>query len=69
MSVLLPCPFCGSIEIEDHYIFMECAHCHSRGPVQNNGRFDDHADFRDRELAIEGWNNRPTSPPTPSPQQ
>lgn len=58
MEPLKRCPFCGSDNIMDHYVFMECGSCKARGPASNNGNFDDHADFRDREIAIERWNKR-----------
>lgn len=58
MEPLKSCPFCGSTEIKDHYVYMECSKCLARGPASNGGNFDDHADFRDREIAIEKWNSR-----------
>jgi len=59
MELLKPCPNCNSNDIKDCYIYMECAACHMTGPKMNGGNFDDHADFVDRQNAIETWNNLP----------
>lgn len=52
------CPFCGSDRIADDYVFMRCIGCGARGPFTNGGNNDDHADYLDREKAIELWNAR-----------
>lgn len=53
-----PCPFCGSHEIKDCYVFVKCLRCGAEGPYTNGKRYDDHADFRDHVRAIELWNTR-----------
>ena len=58
MSEFKPCPFCGSSRIEDCYIYMKCLSCGTKGPIQNNGNFDHHADHVDHENAIKTWNTR-----------
>lgn len=55
---LLPCPFCGSENLKDCYVYIKCNDCLAEGPKMNNGNYDDHADFIDRENAITAWNNR-----------
>lgn len=50
------CPFCGSSNIKDCYVFIKCLDCLAEGPKINNGRYDDHADFVDHENAIKAWN-------------
>jgi len=52
------CPFCGSKELEDCYVYVRCNTCLAEGPASNGKRFDDHADFRDREIANEKWDVR-----------
>ena len=58
MNNLKPCPFCGSNNLEDHYVFIKCTDCGEEGPPSNNKRNDAHADFVDNENAIEYWNER-----------
>lgn len=53
-----PCPFCGSSDLEDCYVYIKCNSCLAEGPATNQKRNDDHADFRDREIAIKKWNKR-----------
>lgn len=55
---LEPCPFCGSKDIKDNYVYMSCDKCKADGPKMNDGNFDDHADYIDRERAIRAWNSR-----------
>jgi hypothetical protein len=57
-SKLKPCPFCGSHEIKDCYVYMECVCCLAEGPKMNNGNNDSHADYIDRQNAIKAWNDR-----------
>ena len=54
-----PCPHCGSSEIVDHYVYMQCSKCLMCGPMMNRGLNDDHADYIDNEHAIEAWNSLP----------
>ena len=58
MEELKYCPFCGSTEIADHYVYMTCKNCLARGPAMNGGDFDDHADYVDRQNAQKAWNKR-----------
>ena len=58
MEELKGCPFCGSNQIVDHYIYMSCGHCLARGPAMNGGENDEHVDYIDRKNAIESWNKR-----------
>ncbi len=58
MPGLKQCPFCECDEIEDCYVYMKCNKCGAEGPKMNNGNNDDHADYIDRENAIEAWNKR-----------
>lgn len=55
---LKPCPFCGSLDLEDCCIYVKCNQCLAEGPKMNEGRFDDHADWTDHENAIKAWNKR-----------
>lgn len=55
---LKSCPFCGSINIIDCYVYMKCEKCGAKGPCVNNGINDDHVDHYDNLLAISLWNNR-----------
>jgi Lar family restriction alleviation protein len=59
---MLPCPFCGSTDIEAHCsgnntgdvlekpMWLDCSNCGASGP-------DNYSKFKD---ATEGWNNRIT---------
>ena len=59
MSDIKPCPSCGSINIEDAYVFIKCEDCGMTGPKMNDGKYDDHADYIDHENAIKAWNGMP----------
>jgi hypothetical protein len=52
------CPFCGSDDLEDCYVFIQCKNCKTEGPKTNNGNYDDHADWVDHENAVKLWNKR-----------
>jgi hypothetical protein len=56
---LKPCPYCGSNDLNDCYVYIRCNKCLMEGPKMNGGHNDAHSDFRDRELAIEAWNKLP----------
>jgi Lar family restriction alleviation protein len=60
---LLPCPHCGSINVGLPFDDRECAwvtcrNCECDGPLVKGGF--------DNAKAIEGWNRRATTPPTPA---
>jgi|WetSurMetagenome_2_1015567.scaffolds.fasta_scaffold359666_4 hypothetical protein len=58
MEALKPCPFCKSTDIKDYYVFMRCGKCGARGPAMNDGDYNEHADYIDRQNAIAAWNKR-----------
>jgi hypothetical protein len=55
----LPCPHCGSTNLIDGYVYIKCGDCLMVGPQMNGGNNNDHADYIDREHAIEAWNSLP----------
>ena len=56
------CPFCGSNNIEDCYVFLKCKDCLAEGPKMNGGKNDSHADWIDHENALKRWNTRMHKP-------
>jgi len=54
-----PCPNCGSTDLNDRYVYVECNVCLMTGPKQNNGRNDEHADEFDHKIAVRNWNELP----------
>lgn len=56
---LKPCPYCNSKDLKDCYVYIKCNKCLMEGPKMNGGHNDDHADFIDRQNAIEAWNKLP----------
>lgn len=58
MRELKPCPFCGSHNLEDCYVYIKCNSCLAEGSKMNKGNNDSHADFVDHENACIAWNTR-----------
>ena len=56
---LEPCPYCGSTDLRDCYVYIRCNKCLMEGPKMNDGRNDDHADYIDNINAIKAWNKLP----------
>ena len=54
-----PCPNCKSTNLEDCYVYVKCNNCLMEGPKMNKGKFDDHADYIDRQNALKAWDNLP----------
>jgi hypothetical protein len=52
------CPFCGSSNLKDCYVYIKCLNCLAEGPASNNKLNDDHADYMDHEHAVKLWNSR-----------
>ncbi len=59
MANLKPCPNCGSTNLEDHYVCIQCKKCLMIGPQMNGGNNDAHAEYIDHENAVKAWNNLP----------
>ena len=59
METLKPCPYCGSTNLKDCYVFIKCEKCLMNGPKMNGGNNDAHSDFIDHENAIKAWNKLP----------
>lgn len=55
---LKSCPFCGSNDFRDYYVYIKCNNCGALGPEMNGGINDDHADYIDHENAMDAWNKR-----------
>ncbi len=55
---LKQCPFCGSKNLDDRYVYIHCRDCLCDGPKMNRGENDAHADSIDHEAAIAAWNVR-----------
>lgn len=47
----LPCPKCGSTDLEVFANVVECMECDARGPVQDGPEM-----YCDRRVSIEEWN-------------
>jgi len=56
---LKPCPYCGSTNLTDCYVYIRCDNCLMEGPKMNNGQNDAHADYMDNKNAITAWNKLP----------
>ena len=58
MRIYKACPFCGSFNLKDCYVYIKCLDCLTEGPATNKKLNDDHADSFDNQRAFELWNKR-----------
>jgi len=56
---LKECPNCGSEDLRNAYVYIQCNKCLMTGPQMNGGRIDAHCDHVDQKAAEEAWNDLP----------